>query len=80
MAHDTPSPLSAEEHRELGDELRKTQERLHALYEMLSGVYGPDHYTAFSFQRVNTSLQELRRDLETQAADDCPDDTGRFYI
>jgi hypothetical protein len=67
-----PSPLSFEEHRELSRELFNTQRRLRELRQMVVSVYGRESRTAFSFERVDETLDRLRFDLQVQVSADCP--------
>ena len=67
-----PSPLSFEEHRELARELFNTQRRLRELRRMVVSVYGRESRTAFSFERVDETLERLRFDLQVQVGSDWP--------
>ena len=72
MSPETSAPLTLEEHRELGRELRVTSARLRELHQLLISVYGPQHLAAAEFRRVSEGLGRLRQDLQTQAAADLP--------
>jgi predicted aminopeptidase len=65
-------PLTLEEHRELGAELRKSRTRIQELRNVVSEVYGPNNQAAFSFSKAAEALERLRVDLQTQAARDWP--------
>ena len=67
MRPETPNPLTLEEHRRLGSELRAANLRLHQLCDIIVSVYGPQNRAAFSFQRVTEAIDRLCADLETQA-------------
>ncbi len=66
------TPLTLDEHRELGSELRRTRARLHQLCAMVAGVYGPNSYATFSFQKAADAVDRLCREMQTQAARDLP--------
>ncbi len=75
-----PSPLTLEEHRELGGELRRARVRLHELCVLVASLYGPNNHAAFSFQKVADAVDRLCADLEAQAAHDWPGyKTDGFY-
>lgn len=70
MSPENPIPLTLEEHRELGEELRTTGARLRELSHMVAGIYGPQNRAVASFRRVTEAMDRLRYDLERQAAVD----------
>ena len=72
MRPQTLVPLTLEEHRELGRELRSTNARLQELCKVVVGVYGPNTQAAFTFLKVADSLDRLCQDLQAQAAQDLP--------
>ena len=72
MRPETRSPLSLEEHRELGQEVRATALRLAQLATLVRSVYGPNNQAAFGFARVVEDIERLRGDLQAQAAADLP--------
>ena len=75
-----PVPLSLEEHRELANELRVADARLHELSDLVSGVYGSESRVAFMFRRAAESVNRLRREMQTQASVDLPgDSTSQIY-
>jgi hypothetical protein len=65
-------PLTVEEHRELGAELRKSRTRIVELSILVSEIYGTSNQAAFSFMRAVEALDRLCADLQTQAAKDWP--------
>ena len=76
----TPIPLSLEEHRELGGEIRRATARLHELCALVVSIYGPNNQAAFTFTKVVETLDRLCQDLESQAARDLPGySTDGFY-
>ena len=72
MPVDQPAPLTLEEHRDLGDELRRMHARLRELARLITAVYGPGHQAAYDFRRTTESLQRLCCDMEMQAQADWP--------
>ena len=73
-------PLTVEEHRELGAELRRSRARIQELCTLVSGVYGPNNQAAFSFSKASEALERLCADMQAQAALDWPDfRTDGFY-
>jgi hypothetical protein len=72
MRPQTPVPLTLEEHRELGAEMRSVNARVQALCRMIVSIYGPNTQAAFSFQKVADQLHRLCEDLQAQAAKDLP--------
>jgi hypothetical protein len=73
---DNSSPLTEEEHQELGRELRVTEARLRELCDLTLDVYGPNHRVTFSFQKMLDSLSRLRADLHVQLGNDHPEFHG----
>jgi hypothetical protein len=65
-------PLTLEEHRELGGEIRNVQARMHQLCELVVAVYGPNNQAAFTFLKVVDALDRLGKDLQAQAGSDLP--------
>ena len=72
MRPETFLPLTLEEHRELGLELKKASARLRELAALVQTVYGPQNQAAFTFQRLTDSLDRLCGDLQAQANEDLP--------
>jgi len=61
-------------------ELQATHARMRSLSEMFAGIYGPQNTAAFTFGRVAEALDRLCRDMEVQAATDCPGtDVDKLY-
>jgi hypothetical protein len=80
MRPESLDPLTLEEHRQLGAELRGTRSRLHALCTLVMSVYGPQNRAAFEFVKTTESMDRLCEDLQTQAAHDWPGQrTEGFY-
>jgi hypothetical protein len=71
-------PLTLEEHRELGREMRAANARLRQLCALVVDVYGPDNRAAFSFLKTLEAIDRLCHDLQAQAGQDAsgmfPDD------
>lgn len=67
-----PSPLSLEEHQQLGAEMRSINARLQALCKLLVSVYGPHNQAAFTFIKTAEHVNRLCLDLQAQAARDFP--------
>jgi len=65
-------PLTVEEHRELGAELRRERARIVELSALVGEIYGPNNQAAFSFTRAVEAIDRLCADLRTQAAKDWP--------
>jgi len=65
-------PLSLEEHRELGREMKATVRRLRVLSALVVDVYGPANRTAFSFLKAMEAMERLEQDLATQVSNDYP--------
>jgi hypothetical protein len=81
MRPETLNPLTLEEHRQLGRELRGTNERLRQLCGLVVNVYGPNNRAAFAFQRTVEAMERLCKDLESQAARDAPGfPSENFYL
>jgi hypothetical protein len=76
---DKASPLTAEEHADLGHEIKLVGTRLRELERLVTSVYGPGNQAAFSFVKAVESIERLQDDLEAQAALDVPGHPGRFY-
>jgi len=77
MHPEMPLPLSFEEHRELGQEVKRTGARLRELAALIENVYGPQNQAAFTFQRLTEYMDRLTGDLQAQAAQDLPDRDAR---
>ena len=74
------NPLTYEEHRELGHEMLKTRARLRHLGSVVSGVYGQNSRTTFTFQKMNEAMEKLCVEMQDQSDDDCPGlDASSFY-
>jgi hypothetical protein len=81
MRPQTPIPLTMEEHRELGVEMRAMNARMQELCKVVVGVYGPHAQAAFTFQKVADGVQRLCQDLQAQASRDLPGyPTDGFYL
>ena len=65
-------PLSLDEHRELGREMKATVQRLRMLCGLVVEVYGPANRAAFSFVKALETIERLEQDLATQAMHDLP--------
>jgi hypothetical protein len=65
-------PLTLEEHRELGAELRTARARIQQLCMVVNEVYGPNNQAAFSFSKAAEALERLSVDLQTQVSRDWP--------
>ena len=72
MRPQTPVPLTLEEHRELGAEMRAVNARLQELCKVVVSVYGPHTQAAFTFQKAADQVHRLCQDLQAQAARDLP--------
>jgi hypothetical protein len=73
-------PLTVQEHRELGAELRTARARIHELGALVTEVYGTNNQAAFSFSKAADALDRLCVDLQAQAARDWPGlHTEGFY-
>jgi hypothetical protein len=65
-------PLTLEEHRELGAELRKARGRMRELCDLVTAVYGPNNQAAFSFSKAAEAVERLCSDMQAQAERDLP--------
>jgi len=65
-------PLTLEEHRELGAEMRAANARLQELCKLVVSVYGPHNSAAFTFIKAAEQVSRLCQDLQAQAAKDLP--------
>jgi len=72
MRPGTIIPLTLEEHRDLGAEIRTARVRLRQLCDLVVGVYGPNSQAAFTFIKAVEYLDRLNEDLRAQAAQDLP--------
>ncbi|MGD0867939.1 MAG: hypothetical protein ABSB88_00185 [Bryobacteraceae bacterium] len=72
MRPQAPVPLTLEEHRELGRELRAANARLQELCKVVVSVYGPNNQASFTFLKAAENLNRLCQDLQAQAAHDLP--------
>lgn len=70
-------PLTFEEHRELGQEMQKTQQRLTQLSRMVLDVYGSNNRCSFAFEKLNEAMEQVMEELEKQAIADCPAQDAR---
>lgn len=76
---DKVSPLTAEEHADLGSEIKLVAARLRELERLVASIYGPANQAAFSFVKLVDCLDRLQDDLEAQSALDVPGHHGGFY-
>jgi hypothetical protein len=72
MRPTTPIPLTLEEHRELGNEMRRTRARIHELCGLVTQVYGPNNRAAFDFMKTAGEFDRLCAELQNQAEHDLP--------
>jgi hypothetical protein len=72
MRPGTATPLTLEEHRDLGGEIRAARLRLRQLCELVLNVYGPNSQAAFTFLKAVEDLDRLNQELRVQAAHDLP--------
>ena len=72
MRPQTPVPLTLEEHRELGAEMRAMNARMQELCKVVVSVYGPNAQAAFSFMKAAEQVARLCQDLQAQASRDLP--------
>ncbi len=80
MSATDPAPLTLEEHRELGTELRKTRSRMHELCRLVDELYGPNNRATFAFVKLTEAMDRLCADMQTQAERDVPGhETSGFY-
>ena len=70
MRAETTNPLTLDEHRQLGTELRAANARMRQLAGLVIGIYGPNNRAAFTFQKLAETAERLCQELETQAARD----------
>lgn len=70
MRPETIVPLTLEEHRQLGVELRAANARMRRLCGLVVDVYGPNNRAAFTFQKLVETMERLSQELETQAGHD----------
>ena len=81
MRRDSANPLTLEEHRQLGKELRATNARLRQLSALMVSLYGPNNGAAFTFQKVAEAMDRLCNELENQAAHDIAGYSSEtFYV
>lgn len=80
MRSESQMPLTLEEHREMSRELRRTNARLRELCGVVADAYGANHRAAFTFAKVVESMDRLCKDMQAQAAQDCPGDSDHFYV
>ena len=81
MRPEASNPLTLEEHRQLGRELRAANARLRQLSELVVSVYGPNNRAAFSFLKLAEAMERTCQDLETQATRDVGGYPGEtFYL
>jgi hypothetical protein len=72
MRPQTALPLTLEEHRELGAEMRAVKARMQELCTVVVSVYGPNAQAAFTFLKAAEQVTRLCHDLQAQAAKDHP--------
>jgi hypothetical protein len=65
-------PLTFDEHRDLGHEIKTSIAKLRVLRDVVVDVYGPGNRAAFSFEKALEAMEHLQQDLATQAAWDLP--------
>ena len=81
MRPETSSPLTLEEHRELGHEMQATRARLSELCKVVASVYGPNNRAAFSFLRLTDAMDRLCQNLQAQVSQDYPGpDVDNLYL
>ena len=81
MRPETSNPLTLDEHRQLGSELRATNARMRQLCDLVAGVYGPNNRAAFTFRKLVETMERLRQELETQAGRDLGGNSSdTFYL
>ena len=74
------SPLTYDEHRQLGQEIQKARQRLLELAKVVQQVYGPHNRSSSAFQKLNEAMERLCAELGCQAVDDCPGkNAGELY-
>jgi hypothetical protein len=72
MRPETSSPLTLEEHRELGHEMQATRARLRELCSVVASIYGPNNRAAFGFLKIADDMERLCQDLQAQVSRDYP--------
>jgi hypothetical protein len=72
MQSQNSTPLTLDEHRELGREISEIHRRLRELSGLVTAVYGPVNRASFSFLKSAEAMNRLCQDLQTQAAKDLP--------
>jgi hypothetical protein len=65
-------PLTLDEHRELGREMKAATIRLRSLCDLIANVYGLNNPAAFSFLKAMEAMDRLNADLASQASRDLP--------
>lgn len=81
MRPETSNPLTLEEHRQLGREMRAANQRLHTLCDLVVSVYGPNNRAAFTFQKLAETIELVCKEMEAQADKDVPGHPGEsFYL
>ncbi len=75
----TTTPLTLEEHRELGDEMKRTTARLRELCDLIVSVYGPQSRSGYSFLNAIQALERLHQELEVQALQDVKGYVEKLY-
>ena len=81
MRPETSIPLTLDEHRQLGSELRATNARMRQLCGLLVDVYGPNNRAAFTFLKLVETMERLCQELETQAGRDLAGNSSdTFYL
>jgi hypothetical protein len=72
MRPETLFPLTLDEHRELGRELKLAGARLRELERLVTSVYGPNSRASFSFIKAAEAVERLQQEMDTQAQADHP--------
>jgi len=72
MRPENSLPLTLEEHRELGREMKLTAHRMRTLCALVVGVYGPQSQAGFTFLKALEALDRLNQEMQNQAARDLP--------
>ena len=72
MRPGTVLPLTLDEHRELGQELKLTGARLRELERLVTSVYGPNSRASFAFIKITEAVERLRQEMDAQAQADLP--------
>ena len=72
MPPENSIPLTFDEHRELGREMKVAADRLRSLCDLIVNVYGPNNRAAFSFLKAMEAMDRLNQDLQSQATQDLP--------